>query len=57
MRALFKLLLAASLLCAGSALAQSYPAKPVKLVMPYPPGGGGDLVLRPLIEKLTPGFG
>ena len=56
-RALFRLLLAASLLCAGPALAQSYPAKPVKLVMPYPPGGGGDLVLRPLIEKLMPSFG
>ena len=34
--------------------AQTFPAKPIRLIMPYPPGGGGDLVLRPLIEKLTP---
>ena len=41
-------------LAASTVAAQSFPAKPIRLLMPYPPGGGGDLVLRPLIERVTP---
>ena len=40
-----------------SASAQSYPDKPIRLVIPYPPGGGIDLVGRPLAEKLGEAFG
>jgi tripartite-type tricarboxylate transporter receptor subunit TctC len=45
-------LLAALALAPLLALAQ-YPARAVKLVVPYPPGGGTDTVARPLAQKLT----
>src|SRR5262245_45667312 len=35
------------------ALAQAWPAKPVRLVVPFPPGGGVDLTGRVLGKKLT----
>ena len=37
------------LLAAG----QAYPSKPIRLVVPYPPGGGLDLFARPLAQKVT----
>lgn len=40
-----------------SASAQSYPSRPIRLVIPYPPGGGIDLVGRPLAEKLSMALG
>ncbi len=43
--------LLAALLC-GGALAQSYPAKPVKLIVTYPPGGSSDLMARVFGQKL-----
>lgn len=45
----------AALLCAGAlnvAAAQDYPAKPVRMLVGFPPGGGADLVGRVLAEKL-----
>lgn len=34
-----------------------YPVKPVRLVIPYPPGGGSDLVGRQIGQKLSVGLG
>src|SRR6202521_155435 len=38
---------------AGSAFAQPYPHKPVKLIVTYPPGGSSDLMARILGQKLS----
>ena len=44
---------AAALACAGApGLAQTYPAKPIRIVVPYPPGGSGTIVARILGDKL-----
>jgi tripartite-type tricarboxylate transporter receptor subunit TctC len=44
---------------AGEALAEtaSWPDKPVKLILPYAPGGATDLIGRPWAEKLSQAFG
>ena len=42
---------------ASSANAQTYPNKPIKLIAPYPPGGGVDTVARLLAERLAARLG
>src|SRR4249920_499120 len=52
--------LSASLLAAAFAApaqAQSYPAKPVRIVVPYPPGGPNDIVARTVGQKLSEQLG
>ncbi|MDF2810034.1 MAG: tripartite tricarboxylate transporter substrate binding protein [Microvirga sp.] len=39
-------------LAANGAEAQEYPTKPIRLIVPYAPGGGGDLVGRAINEEL-----
>lgn len=42
---------------AAPALAQSWPAKPIRWVSPFAPGGGADFTSRALAQKLTPALG
>ena len=44
-------------LSAGAAFAQSWPTKPVRIINPFPPGGGTDAFARPLAAKLTIALG
>ena len=41
----------------GAVLAQAYPAKPVKVIVPFPPGQGTDVATRILAERLTRALG
>jgi tripartite-type tricarboxylate transporter receptor subunit TctC len=36
----------------ATAVAQSYPSRPVRLIVPYPPGGSTDFIARPVSERL-----
>ena len=40
-------------LAAVTAAAQEYPAKPIKLIVPFPPSGGTDIMSRVVAQKLT----
>jgi len=42
---------------AGLAFGQAYPSKPIRIVVPYPPGGTNDAVARILAHKLTEQMG
>src|SRR5262245_12239540 len=50
-------LLALAVALAPAALAQTYPAKPVKIVVPYPPGASTDTVARAVAQKLADSLG
>jgi len=49
--------LALSCLSAGAAQADTYPDRPVRLVVPFPPGGGSDAVGRLIAKSLSDSFG
>jgi tripartite-type tricarboxylate transporter receptor subunit TctC len=55
---MIRLLLSAVLIaCAPLAAAQGYPAKPVRVVIPYPPGGGAEAAARLLTLHLSQALG
>jgi len=37
----------------GPVAAQNYPVRPVRIIVPFSAGGGLDIVLRPLLQKMT----
>src|SRR2546423_59631 len=55
---ILKLLAAAAAACAMSAAqAQSYPAKPIRLIVPYPAGGATDFFARLVFPKMGEALG
>ncbi len=42
---------------APAAIAQSFPEKPVRVIVPFPPGGAADIVARHITARLTENFG
>ena len=50
-------LLVLSGLLSGAALGQGWPTKPVRIINPFPPGGGTDVFARPLAIKLGQSLG
>jgi len=51
------LAMAAVTALASSALAQTYPSRPVTMVVPFPPGGNTDLMARALQTEMTKALG
>lgn len=47
----------AAALIAGTAHADTYPSKPVSMIVPYPAGGATDVVARAVAERLTQAWG
>ena len=56
-RALAAAFLAACLLATGAASAQTYPSRPVTLVVPFPPGGATDAISRIIQDSMSKSLG
>src|SRR5688500_12991744 len=56
-KSLRRIAAAALIVIAGSAAAQSWPTKPVRLIVPYPPGGLTDVLARGLAVEIQKVWG
>ncbi|HUL05114.1 MAG TPA: tripartite tricarboxylate transporter substrate-binding protein, partial [Candidatus Acidoferrum sp.] len=52
-----RFLLAVFLFAAGAAHAQGWPAKPLRVVVAFAPGGSTDVAVRALAERMAPALG
>jgi tripartite-type tricarboxylate transporter receptor subunit TctC len=57
LRGLLRLLTLLFLIFGAAAYAQEYPSKPLRLIIPVPPGGGTDILGRQMARKLGESFG
>jgi tripartite-type tricarboxylate transporter receptor subunit TctC len=57
LRKLFAFALAMTCLWAGAVTAQAYPDRPIRLIVPFAPGGGADIFARQSAAKLTERLG
>jgi tripartite-type tricarboxylate transporter receptor subunit TctC len=53
----FAVFVAGMLYAGGAAWPQAYPAKPVRVIVPFPPGGANDIVARVVLPKLSEQMG
>lgn len=52
-----KVTVALAAIVTANAFAQAYPSKPIRLIVPFPPGGGNDVIARIVGAKLTERLG
>jgi tripartite-type tricarboxylate transporter receptor subunit TctC len=58
MKSIVKLISAFALCCfAAAAAAEAYPTKPIRIVIPFPPGGAVDTLIRTITPELTAELG
>ena len=50
---MLKQLILATVFLANAALAQNFPSKPIRVIVPFPPGGGTDIVARTVTPKMA----
>ena len=52
-----RLLIVATVLLCATAQAQDYPAKPIRFIVPFPPGGSSDLIARAIAPRMAEKMG